>query len=849
MSNLVTLQSQVNPFVLARFAMMPLRNRPLSQFVPASLLLFNLVTVAGLASMNPASAQTLTPDVAQMARQLGLQAGGKKPSVGESTPTTEEESPKTERLAPRLEPLPPNEFQRQIQAVTGLQLPLFGQQLFEGRLPEPELATSTNEPRTTQTARPNFTPSNNGPVSPDYVLGPGDQVGVKVYSASIDLDEQLTITRDGALLLPKIGPIQVAGTRVADLDRKIRSALARVLTDFNVYTAVGRLRGMDIYVTGMARSPGKFSVSGMSTAISALFATGGPSAQGSFRAIEVIRSGTKVATIDLYQFLLNGDMKQDIALRQGDVINIPRAGAQVALLGAAEQPAVYELSSKASSLGALVDLSGGLPPTTDPKDVILERTDPARARPMSLLRLSLDDAGRKTPLQDGDLIRLKPLTLASENAVTLRILGEAPVRVPIRAGDKISDVIPTPDALLTRSYYLRQLKNTQEGAVGQVERAASAESAKSTGASQPADSASLRDKLRESEQLRDLEYKRLRESALSSEVNWERALIERMDPLTLQPLMLGFNLERAIVERAPDENLTLAPGDVITVLRRQDVEGPALRKTRLVRIQGEVLKPGIYQIGTQETLQTLIQRAGGSTPQAYLFGTQLLRDSVRKTQAKNIEDVARQLESKLRSDDGTANLAGVSETGLAVAMQLSARNRQMAQEQVTRLRSLKPSGRVALEMDPLDKALPAITLEDGDEILVPTVPSSIFVAGAVVNENALRFRPGRTLQDALRQAGTLPTAQTDQAFILRADGSAVLPDLQVKTDFWSAGTVSRWLKGDQVQDIALMPGDTVVVPEKLGQESQYSLFMRGLKDWTQVLYQLGLGAAAVRTLK
>jgi protein involved in polysaccharide export with SLBB domain len=119
----------------------------------------------------------------------------------------------------------------------------------------------------------------------------------------------------------------------------------------------------------------------------------------------------------------------------------------------------------------------------------------------------------------------------------------------------------------------------------------------------------------------------------------------------------------------------------------------------------------------------------------------------------------------------------------------------------------------------------------------------------VINENALRFKPGRTLQDAMRQAGTLPNAETSQAFILRADGSALLPDLQAGTDFWSAGTVSRWFKGDRVQDIALMPGDTVVVPEKLTSETPYSIFVRGLKDWTQVLYQLGLGAAALKTLK
>jgi protein involved in polysaccharide export with SLBB domain len=182
--------------------------------------------------------------------------------------------------------------------------------------------------------------------------------------------------------------------------------------------------------------------------------------------------------------------------------------------------------------------------------------------------------------------------------------------------------------------------------------------------------------------------------------------------------------------------------------------------------------------------------------------------------------------------------------------QLSARNQILAQQQVDRLRAMRPEGRVALEMAPKDRLLPEILLEDGDEIVVPTMPSSIFVAGAVLNENALRFRPGRGLAEVIRQAGATPTADVDQAFVLRADGSAWLPELVKDDSIWSANTLLGWARKEQSRDeIALMPGDTVIVPEKLIRESAYSAFARGLKDWTQIIYQLGLGAAAVRTLK
>lgn len=780
-----------------------------------------------------ASAQTLTPEMAQAARAIMSQnaspGAGKVGAMGaaDAANSAQAEAASDPGAAQRIAtsaPRRPNEFQRFIQTTTGLALPILGETLF-------------NRP---------YSPPAGLPPSPDYVLGPGDEIGIKVYSASVDVDDQLVITRDGALVLPKVGPINVAGTRVADLDRKVRQALSRILTDFNLYITVGRLRGIDIYVTGMAERPGKFSLTGTSTAISALFSTGGPSNLGTMRAIEVIRGGQVIGTIDLYRFMLQGDIKQDIPLRQGDVINIPRSGPQVALVGAIEQPSVIEMPPSGLSVGDALKLTGSLPPTTNPNLVYLQRLDPGLLKPTSLQQIDLGEAGRLTRLKDGDMLQFVPASLQTANMVTLRILGEPPVRMPIEVGARVSSVIPSIDALITRGTLVRRMGQAEQGSTGKVDAAVKAESgsgletAESRGQIISRESADAR--------FRDLEYKRLREATLSSEINWERALIERLDSSSLQPLILGFNLAQAL-ERNPEEDLELQAGDIITVMRRQDVEGPALNTTRIVRIQGEVAKPGVYQIGTEETLKSLLQRAGGPTKEAYLFGTQLLRERVKTEQAKNIESIARQLEAQLRSESALSARETVGESGMLAMQQLAAQNRARSQQQIDRLRALQPSGRVALEMDTRDTSLPPIALEHGDEILIPKTPSNIFMAGAVINENALRFKPGRTLQDAMRQAGTLPNAETSQAFILRADGSALLPDLQAGTDFWSAGTVSRWFKGDRVQDIALMPGDTVVVPEKLTRETPYSIFVRGLKDWTQVLYQLGLGAAAVKTLK
>jgi protein involved in polysaccharide export with SLBB domain len=128
-------------------------------------------------------------------------------------------------------------------------------------------------------------------------------------------------------------------------------------------------------------------------------------------------------------------------------------------------------------------------------------------------------------------------------------------------------------------------------------------------------------------------------------------------------------------------------------------------------------------------------------------------------------------------------------------------------------------------------------MEDGDLVSIPQIPSSVAVIGAVYNESSLLYRQGKTAQDYLSNAGVSVTAERDWTFLVRADGSVKAPD------------TSGWSTSGKVFDIVLMPGDVVVVPEKIQRETGYTTFMRGLKDWTQVLFQLGLAAAAVQVLK
>lgn len=166
---------------------------------------------------------------------------------------------------------------------------------------------------------------------------------------------------------------------------------------------------------------------------------------------------------------------------------------------------------------------------------------------------------------------------------------------------------------------------------------------------------------------------------------------------------------------------------------------------------------------------------------------------------------------------------------------------QAAQRQtLARLRALEPTGRVSLELDPVQPVLPDLLLEDGDEITVPNRSDSVNVFGAVLSESSFIHREGLSVRDYLQRAGLMRDAEPSQALVLRADGSVEGEGTGVRT---------LWGALDGVMGKTLYPGDAVFVPEKVDRRTGYVQFMQGAKDWTQLLYQFGLGAAAYKTLK
>lgn len=689
----------------------------------------------------------------------------------------------------------PSQFQRFVQQATGRMLPIYGENLF-------------NKPA-------KYVPISQMPVPNDYILGPGDEIRVQIWGG-IDSEFNQVIDSNGQINLPKVGVVNLTGVRAGDLESVLRSKIGRVYTNFNLNATTGRLRSIRIYVVGQARQPGTYTVSSLSTLINALFEVGGPNANGSMRSIQLKRNGKMVGELDLYDFIARGDRSGDVPLQSGDVIVILPVGPRVAVVGAFEQPAIYELKG-AGTVGDVLALGGGLPVLAKPTKALLERIEPAAAKPRQVEDFALDDAGLKRSMRDGDILTLLDISPQFANAVTLRGNVAYPLRYPYTPGMRIRDLIPSRDALITPGYYQRKNLLVQHVEETDKEVPAKAEDDKS----KKADAAAVEWGVRN----------------LMDEVNWNYAVIERLDRATLTTRLIPFNLGRAILDGDEKNNLALEPGDVITILGKKELRVPVDSQTRLVRVEGEVGAPGIYQVEAGETLPQLLERVGGVTHNAYLFGTEFTRESVRKKQQKNLDTAIHKLEAQLQAEAG--RLIANSQTDSNVQNELIMQQQQM-QQQLSRLKSLQSNGRISLELPPVNTnlaALPALPLEDGDSILIPSRPGFVSAVGEVYNDNAILYRPDRTVGDVLKSAGVSDDAELDNAFVLRADGSVM-----AARDHNSLFSVSGF------DGIELMPGDTVVVPAKLDHRTGWTKFVTGLKDWTQILYQMGLGAAAWKTL-
>lgn len=664
----------------------------------------------------------------------------------------------------------------------------------------------------------------NQPVSADYEIGAGDEILVRVWGA-VDVNVKARVDRDGQLTIPSVGTFPVAGVKARNLDDFLKSQVGQYYKNFNLSATLGKLGGVNIYVAGQALAPGMHLVNSTSTLASVVFSVAQPGINGSFRNVQLRRAGETVATFDLYELLANGSMKGDRKLQAGDVVFIGQAGKRIALNVEGPAAAIFELKEGETLANVLA--TAGVDTTLLRQDtVLIEGFSAANPKaPRGVEQISYARALQEATLRDGDIVTIFQARREFSNAVTLKGAVADPARYPHFSGMTIADLIPNTDVLIQPDYFKKK--------------------SALVGYSKDRADRALQDPLvkemfnvDERAQL-EMDKDQSRLGAVEDTIknliptlNWDYAVIERLDRTELKPVLLPFNLRKAMA-RDPKHNLLLQAGDVVTIFSAEEADIPKARKTALIKVTGEVAAPGFYQVAPGETLRDVLVKAGGLTQDAFLFGTKLERRSIQKQQEEQYKRALEQAERLLLAATN-ANAASALNAADAASVQTQATNQRLYLE---RLKERKPDGRVVFEVDPKATSiaeLPPLVLDDGDSITVPTLPTQVGIFGSVYTQGAFAYQKGRTVFDYLDLAGgAAKSADKGSIFVLRANGT--VDSAQQGWVPFVSGLYGR----------NALPGDTIYVPEDFERVS----FMKGLLDISQIFYQVGLGAAAINVLQ
>lgn len=301
--------------------------------------------------------------------------------------------------------------------------------------------------------------------------------------------------------------------------------------------------------------------------------------------------------------------------------------------------------------------------------------------------------------------------------------------------------------------------------------------------------------------------------------------------LAIETLDMRNDVRIAEVKLPAQGATRLNGGDVVRAFNALDAVLPQHRQNKRVRVEGEVQRPGEYILPPNSTLRDAVAAAGGMTNSAFVYGTEFNRESVRITQQNNYDRALRDLETEFARVQVTQKALSADEASAQAARGVN------SNKLIERLRAVRPSGRIVLQLQPTATSLPDLAVEDGDRLTIPARPTTVGVFGSVFNGGSFVHNPGSSIDDMLRLAGG-PTKSADSSstFVIRANGSVISAKQQS----------SGWLTmSSGFAALAAQPGDTVFVPEDLTKTS----FSQEAKEWTQILYQFGLGAAALKTIR
>ncbi|ADV83389.1 polysaccharide export protein [Terriglobus saanensis SP1PR4] len=696
-------------------------------------------------------------------------------------------------------------------------------------------------------------------LGPDYVVGPGDTLKINMWGG-VTQSTTRVVDREGQVLLPEAGSLQVAGLPLQRAEGLIEGALKRQYRNVQVSVTISRLRSVRVYVVGDVQRPGGYDISSLATPLSALYAAGGPTSVGSLRIVRHSRGQQKIEDIDLYDFLLHGVQKNSAHFESGDTLQVPPAGPQVAVSGAVKRPAIYELKPGESTLTSVIEDAGGVTAAASLSHITIERIDANRQRETVTLngpsgqdlqanRAAIDQFAVK----DGDRVYIAPILPYSERAIYLQGHVVRPGRLPFADGMRLSDVL--------RSY---QDMLPEPAAHGEIIRLVPPDLHAETIAFdvpevlignanvplQPFDTVRVFGRYEIDVPKVTIHGEVLRPGTYPLSKGMTTAQLVRMaggfkrDALLDSADLTSYGVEggnrvagqlatirigAAVAGTETNVDVPLKPGDILTIhqITGWNDIGQA------VTIEGQIKFPGSYGFQEGEHLSSVLRRAGGLRDTAYAEGAVMIREQVRQLQEKSRQELIQQIQT----NSAAARLGpalGSGDTGGTLQLIKAQQEQSLAQ-----LKSHPSTGRMVIhisaDIDSWANTPADIELRRGDVLTIPKRPGFVLVSGQVYNATALTYAPGKTAAWYLSHAGgTNGTANHKEIFIIRANGSVV-----------GRHSSSGWFDA-KVLSTKLNPGDVVVVPQKI---IGSSLLWRNILTTAQIASSIAItGGIAAATL-
>ena len=292
--------------------------------------------------------------------------------------------------------------------------------------------------------QPGLAPVTSTPVPADYILGPEDQLEVQLYGSQ-NYTLNLSVNRDGQINFPQLGAISVGGQRYSAVKRDIEARVEKQMIGVRASVSMSSIRTINVFVLGEAMFPGTYTVTGLATVTTALFAAGGVKPQGSLRRIQVRRQGALVREFDLYDLLMHGDSSADVKLLPGDVVMVPSVGPTASAYGEVQRPAIYELKGPAN-VANLIEMAGGLTPEADSGSASLMHVNAQRQRVVIGVDPSAP-AGQQQTIGNGDALRVARLKPTIDSGITLQGYVYRPGGYAWHEGLRLTDVIGSIDEL------------------------------------------------------------------------------------------------------------------------------------------------------------------------------------------------------------------------------------------------------------------------------------------------------------------------------------------------------------------------------------------------------------------